>query len=172
MCQFFIDISLKRFLNKFKKNNLINFFHSFFLYQPIKMYRTYTLCILLAVYTFQPIRTLPQGAPDSVCHSLLPFHGGGIPPSSSRPPYRIVPHNVAVNQGQILRVEIEPQIPELSFGGFMIHARNINPPYQVVSMKKIEKKTKLRNFFFKFIQFSMENKYSLENKWNPMENEY
>ncbi|XP_055318321.1 putative ferric-chelate reductase 1 homolog isoform X3 [Sitodiplosis mosellana] len=96
------------------------------------MYRTQIVVILLVAYSFQPIITLPQGAPDSVCHSLLPFHGGGILPSSSRPPYRIVPHNVAVNQGQILRVEIEPQIPELTFGGFMIHARNINPPYQVV----------------------------------------
>lgn len=101
-----------------------------------KMYRAQLICILLVAYSFQTIITLPQGAPESVCHSLLPFHGGGIPPSSSRPPYRIVPHNVAVNQGQILRVEIEPQIPELSFGGFMIHARNINPPYQVVSKEK------------------------------------
>lgn len=67
--------------------------------------------ILLIAYSIQPIRTLPQGAPESVCHSMLPFHGGGIPQSESRSPYRVVPHNVAVNQGQILRVEIEPQIP-------------------------------------------------------------
>lgn len=97
------------------------------------MYRVQFICVLVIVYSFQPIITLPQGAPESVCHSLLPFHGGGIPPASSRSPFRIVPHNVAVNQGQMLRVEIEPQIPELTFGGFMIHARNINPPFQVVS---------------------------------------
>lgn len=98
------------------------------------MYRAQFVFVLLVAYSLQPIVTLPQGAPESVCHSLLPFHGGGIRPSASRSPYRIVPHNVAVNQGQILRIEIEPQIPELSFGGFMIQARNINPPYQVVSM--------------------------------------
>lgn len=98
------------------------------------MYPTqFIVFILLLAYSIQPIITLPQGAPDSVCHSLLPFHGGGISPATSRPPYRIVPHNGAVNQGQILRVEIEPLIPELTFGGFMIHARNLNPPYQVVS---------------------------------------
>lgn len=99
------------------------------------MYRTKFVFILLVAYSIQPIITLPQGAPETVCHSLLPFHGGGIPPATTRPPYQIVPHNYAVNQGQILRIEIEPQIPELSFGGFMIHARNINPPYQVVSVK-------------------------------------
>lgn len=98
------------------------------------MYRVQFICVLLIVYSFQPIITLPQGAPESVCHSLLPFHGGGIPPAQSRSPFRIVPHNVAVHQGQILRVEIEPQIPELQFGGFMIHARNVNPPFQVVSV--------------------------------------
>lgn len=67
--------------------------------------------VLFVIYNIQPIRTLPQGAPESVCDTMLPFHGGGIPPSTSRPPYRVVPHNIAVNQGQILRVEIEPQIP-------------------------------------------------------------
>lgn len=76
------------------------------------MYRlSQFVLVLFVAYSIQPIRTLPQGAPESVCHSMLPFHGGGIPPSTSRPPYRVVPHNVAVNQGQILRVEIEPQIP-------------------------------------------------------------
>lgn len=104
------------------------------------MYRQQIVFILLAAHSFQPIIPLPQGAPESVCHSLLPHHGGGgISPSTSRPPYRIVPHNVAVNQGQILRVEVEPQIPELTFGGFMIHARNINPPYQVVSIPQDSK---------------------------------
>lgn len=97
------------------------------------MNRIALACLLLIIQIFQPTITLPQGAPESVCHSLLPFHGGGIPPATSRPPFRLVPHNVAVNQGQVLRIEVEPQIPELSFGGFMIHARNVNPPYQVVS---------------------------------------
>lgn len=97
------------------------------------MYRVQLICVVLSIYSFQPIITLPNGAPDTVCHSLLPFHGGGIRPISSGSPFQIVPHNVVVNQGQMLRIEIEPQIPEMRFGGFMIHARNINPPFQVVS---------------------------------------
>lgn len=98
------------------------------------MYRAQFIVVLLVAYSLQPIVTLPQGAPESVCHSMLPHHrNGAIQPSTSRSPYRIVPHSSGVNQGQILRVEIEPQIPELAFAGFMIHARNINPPYQVVS---------------------------------------
>lgn len=114
-------------------NNVDVFFVVVLFQHTSNMYRRQFVFMLLLAYGFQPIITLPNGAPESVCHSLLPFHGGGIPPSSSRPPYRIVPHNVAVNQGQVLRVEIEPQFPELNFGGFMIQARNIRPPYQVVS---------------------------------------
>lgn len=100
------------------------------------MYRTSITCLLLIAYAIHPSITLPNGAPESVCHSLTPFHGGGIRQQNSRPPYRIVPHNVAVHQGQMLRVEIEPQVPELTFGGFLIQARNVNPPYQVVCKKK------------------------------------
>lgn len=107
--------------------------HLFRTHTYIKMYRTQFLLVLFVAYGFEMIITLPQGAPESACHTLLPFHRG-IRPSSSRPPYRIVPHNVAVNQGQVLRIEIEPQFPELSFGGFMIQARNVRPPYQVVSV--------------------------------------
>lgn len=108
------------------------------------MYRVQLICVLLSVCSFQPIITLPNGAPDTVCHSMLPFHGGGIRPATSLSPFRIVPHNVAVNQGQMLRIEIEPQIPEMRFGGFMIHARNINPPFQVVSLKKINSAINVR----------------------------
>lgn len=97
-----------------------------------EMRRLSLLFFFLSAHIWKPTATLPQGAPESVCHSLLPFHGGGIPPQYSRPPYRIEPLNVAVNQGQVLKIEIRPQAPELTFGGFMIHARNINPPYQVV----------------------------------------
>lgn len=98
------------------------------------MNRVQLVCVLLSVYSFQPIITLPNGAPEKICHSLLPYHeGGALQPASSRSPFQIVPQNLAVNQGQMLRIEIEPQIPEMTFGGFMIHARNINPPFQVVS---------------------------------------
>lgn len=97
------------------------------------MYRLQFVCLLVVIHSIQTIVTLPQGAPESVCHTMLPFHGGGIPQAASRSPFRIVPHNVFINQGKVLIVEIEPQVPELTFGGFMIHARSVSPPYQVVS---------------------------------------
>lgn len=88
--------------------------------------------LFLTSLTFKTIITLPNGAPESVCDTLLPFHGGGIPPATTRSPFRVVTRADAVNQGQILHVQIESLIPELVFGGFMIQARSINPPYDVV----------------------------------------
>lgn len=79
-----------------------------------------------------PIQTYPQGAPESVCQTMLPFHGGGIPPKISPPPFRIESTSNIIGQGQSLRVEIQPVPNELSFGGFMIQARNRYPPYQVI----------------------------------------
>lgn len=93
--------------------------------------------VVIASYVFTPSTTLPQGAPESVCDTMLPFHSGGIPPMSSTPPFRIVSEQSALNQGQMLRVRIDSLASEMKFGGFMIHARNINPPYQVVCDIKI-----------------------------------
>lgn len=96
------------------------------------MHHITLICLILLAFIYEQSIALPNGAPESVCHSLLPFHGGGIPPATSRPPFRLDPFNIAVNQGQVLRIEIRSQVPELSFGGFMIQARSTNPPYQVV----------------------------------------
>lgn len=132
-----INIYLHHFTSIAVKS--INLIFSRFLPFPLmlqhfdNMYRTHFICLLLAIHGIKTIITLPQGAPESVCHTMLPHHGGGIPPAASRSPFRIVPNSVFINQGKMLFVEIEPQIPELTFGGFMIHARSINPPYQVVS---------------------------------------
>lgn len=121
------------------------------------MYRIQFTCLLLAICGITTILTLPQGAPESVCHTMLPFHGGGIPPAASRSPFRIVPHNVFINQGKVLIVEIEPQVPELTFGGFMIHARSISPPYQVVSDLYIKLLSLIKrincNFSYLFVFF-------------------
>lgn len=82
---------------------------------------------------FTPTTTLPQGAPESVCDTMLPFHGGGIRPLTTVSPFSIVTTASAVGQGQILTVEIKSVPPELRFGGFMLHARSTSPPYKVVS---------------------------------------
>lgn len=91
------------------------------------------IALLSILNTFNPITTLPQGAPESVCDTLLPFHGGGIRPMTTVSPFSIVTTASAVGQGQILTVEIKSSPPELRFGGFMLHARSASPPYKVVS---------------------------------------
>lgn len=88
--------------------------------------------VLLLLSSPTSIISLPQGAPTSVCDTMLPFHGGGIPPSTVTSPFNIVTDAPAVAQGQTLHVEIESVPPELLFGGFMIQARSISPPYRVV----------------------------------------
>lgn len=95
------------------------------------MLRLIVLLVLLNILT--PTTTLPQGAPESVCDTLLPFHGGGIRPMTTVSPFSIVTTASAVGQGQILTVEIKSSPPELRFGGFMLHARSTSPPYKVVS---------------------------------------
>lgn len=98
----------------------------------IKMWRI--IVLLFVSNAFTPTTTLPQGAPESVCDTMLPFHGGGIRPMTTVSPFSIVPTASAVGQGQILTIEIRSVPPELRFGGFMLHARSTSPPYKVVSV--------------------------------------
>lgn len=88
------------------------------------------LAVLCTVLT--PSSTLPDGAPVSVCQTLLPFHGGGIAPMTTASPFKIVPRQSSIEQGQTMIIAIESTPPELTFGGYMIHARVNNQPYQVV----------------------------------------
>ncbi|KAJ6636406.1 putative ferric-chelate reductase 1 like [Pseudolycoriella hygida] len=90
------------------------------------------IVLLFLSNAFTPSTTLPQGAPESVCDTLLPFHGGGIRPLTTVSPFSIETTASAVGQGQILTVEIKSVPPELRFGGFMIHARSTSPPYKVI----------------------------------------
>lgn len=90
--------------------------------------------VLLALSShIQFSATLPNGAPESVCDSLLPFHGGGIEPLNTVAPFSIVPLQTVVEQGSVLRVEIQADPRELVFAGFMLHARTKTvPEYRVV----------------------------------------
>jgi hypothetical protein len=90
------------------------------------------LPVFLVINILLHTTALPQGAPESICDTLLPFHGGGIPPSRLPSPFRISPQANAVAQGQILRIQIDASPPELTFGGFMLHARSTTPPYRVL----------------------------------------
>lgn len=90
------------------------------------------IVLLFISNVFTPTTTLPQGAPESVCDTLLPFHGGGIRPLTTVSPFSIVASAADVGQGQIVTVEIKSTPPELRFGGFMLQARSTSPPYKVV----------------------------------------
>lgn len=78
-----------------------------------------------------PSTQLPGGAPESVCHSLMPSHNN-IPAQTIPTPYRISPSSTIVGQGQVLRVNIDSNPPNLVVKGFMLHARSTSPPFNVV----------------------------------------
>ncbi|XP_067633151.1 putative ferric-chelate reductase 1 homolog isoform X4 [Eurosta solidaginis] len=105
------------------------------------------LLIALQMISWTSIMSLPQGAPESVCDTMLPFHGGGIPPASSLPPYRIETSSLVIRQGQAMRVDIIGVPPGLSFGGFMVQARNRNSPHQIIGQfnSSLDGRVKLMN---------------------------
>lgn len=88
--------------------------------------------VLLVLNSIKLVVNLPNGAPESVCDSLLPFHGGGIPALTTISPFTIVPLSTVIEQGQVLRVEVQADPRELVFKGYMIHARTKGNPYKVV----------------------------------------
>lgn len=103
-----------------------------------------TILLVLHLTTWLPqIHSLPNGAPETVCDTMLPFHGGGILPTSELPPFRIETSTNIIGQGQTMSVEITGVPSGLSFGGFMIQARSRNPPNEIVS-----------SFYFSFCVFS------------------
>ncbi|XP_068143494.1 putative ferric-chelate reductase 1 homolog isoform X3 [Drosophila tropicalis] len=76
---------------------------------------------------------LPQGAPESVCDTMLPFHaGGGILPEKSVSPFVVESAVSVISQGQTLKVELSGVPAGLNLSGFMVQARNWNPPFAIV----------------------------------------
>ncbi|XP_016968221.1 putative ferric-chelate reductase 1 homolog isoform X2 [Drosophila biarmipes] len=92
------------------------------------------MALLLALVTWpNPGQSLPQGAPETVCDTMLPFHSGGsILPQNSVSPFSVETSSSTLGQGQTLRVDLTGVPAGLTFGGYMIQARNRNPPHQIV----------------------------------------
>lgn len=67
------------------------------------------------------VHSLPEGAPTSICESLLPSHHG-IRANASPSPFSLVPSTTAVQPSQSLLLQIRATPAELQFGGFMVHA--------------------------------------------------
>ncbi|KAH8396978.1 hypothetical protein KR215_007085 [Drosophila sulfurigaster] len=111
---------------------------SLFLFRCLKMSSTTTtttmaLVALAALLIAATVHSLPQGAPETVCDTMLPFHSSGADlPQNSVSPFGIETSTSVVGQGQTLRVDITGVPAGLTFGGFMIQARNRNPPHQIV----------------------------------------
>ncbi|XP_026481171.1 putative ferric-chelate reductase 1 homolog, partial [Ctenocephalides felis] len=87
-------------------------------------------CLLLFL-VIQRALPLPQGAPESVCDTMMPFHGGGISAQNSQAPFQIFLDSTRTENGQPLRLVLGSS-QGVSFKGFMIHARRVMPPYDVV----------------------------------------
>lgn len=93
----------------------------------------YIVVLVLSTHHIKFSASLPNGAPETVCDSLLPFHGGGIEPLTTVSPFSIVPLQTVVEQGSIVRIEIQADPRELVFSGFMLQARTDTiPEYRVV----------------------------------------
>ncbi|XP_058458577.1 putative ferric-chelate reductase 1 homolog isoform X2 [Malaya genurostris] len=97
----------------------------------LNMWSLLSLSLVLSLL-ISPSITLPNGAPENVCNSMLPFHGGGIPPLQTTSPFRITPVTSVVGSGQVLNIDIESFPANVVFKGFMLQARNRFPPNQVV----------------------------------------
>lgn len=83
-----------------------------------------TACFVLIV-NLNLILCLPNGAPVTTCGDLTPHHSN-IQPEATQSLFQVIPQSTAVGQGQILRIEVPSSIPQLSFKGFIIHARTPN----------------------------------------------
>lgn len=90
------------------------------------------LCLALVLSTLVPSYGLPNGAPTSVCDNMLPFHGGGIPPLTTKTPFLITPQTSVVGSGQMLKIDIESFPANIVFKGYMIQARAADPPNNIV----------------------------------------
>uniref|UniRef100_A0A182KFZ1 Domon domain of stromal cell-derived receptor 2 n=1 Tax=Anopheles christyi TaxID=43041 RepID=A0A182KFZ1_9DIPT len=90
------------------------------------------LCLALVLSTLVPSYGLPNGAPTSVCDNMLPFHGGGIPPLTTKTPFLITPQTTVVGSGQMMKIDIESFPANIVFKGYMIQARAADPPNNIV----------------------------------------
>uniref|UniRef100_A0A2M4A6W7 Putative domon domain of stromal cell-derived receptor 2 n=1 Tax=Anopheles triannulatus TaxID=58253 RepID=A0A2M4A6W7_9DIPT len=90
------------------------------------------LCLALVLSTLYSSNALPNGAPTSVCDNMLPFHGGGIPPLTTKTPFLITPQSSVIGSGQLLKIDIESFPANIVFKGYMIQARSADPPHNIV----------------------------------------
>lgn len=85
------------------------------------------------------LASIPLCALGSFCETLeeplRPFHDDG-PPMTMSSSFVVTTVSTA-HQSEILPIRIKSVLSELSFGGFIVHARSTSPPYEIVSHMNI-----------------------------------
>ncbi|XP_074042422.1 putative ferric-chelate reductase 1 homolog isoform X2 [Leptinotarsa decemlineata] len=76
------------------------------------------MILLLFLIFFTSTNALPQGAPTSVCQTMMPFHQGGIPAQPGLSPYSIVTRQ----HGDKVQVSVGSSLG-VRFQGFMLQGR-------------------------------------------------
>lgn len=87
------------------------------------------------------LASIPLCALGSFCETIEepvhPFHNNGTPMTTTSP--FVVTSVPTTHQSEILTIRIKSVLSELSFGGFILHARRTRPPYEIVGDVNIVK---------------------------------
>lgn len=103
------------------------------------------LFIFAVLIIFPSTLSSPNGAPLAACDSETPNHGSNEPQNSS-PPIRIVLSQTKIQPGQTINVRLEVLNSSYLFKGFMIQARNVVAPNNLLgTMKTNGKKSQIIN---------------------------
>lgn len=86
------------------------------------------ICLCLAAFMLQLSDARPNGAPERACQSLTPGHKRQ--PQNSPIPFDITPLNSTISLGEIVSIEIKAK--SKPFCGFIIQARNVLLPHDIV----------------------------------------
>lgn len=81
-----------------------------------------------------------RGAPESRCETLTPSHTG-LGSQAFPSPFEIIPSVDAIRPGDKMTVEIRSGEVDRSFRGFLLQARTLTTPFQIVGQFQEEQPT-------------------------------
>lgn len=89
------------------------------------------LIIFAVLVLFKSSHQHSRGAPESRCETLAPSHGG-IGSQESPSIFDIIPSVDMIRPGDKMSVEIRSNAADRSFRGFLLQARTLTEPFQIV----------------------------------------
>lgn len=94
--------------------------HSNSIHTIVFIFRIFTMFLIPLILSilFTYATALPNGAPATVCGSMEPFHGGGIPRQTSSSPFKVI--TFRKNDG--IQVIVRSLLG-IRFKGYMLQAR-------------------------------------------------